>query len=645
MQVRMTSPVEPVVKSVRLRAFLIGLLWLPIVSYATTNARESNIFSLLSTSVGALIITVAINAILGKLRKNPPLNPSDLILIFVMVSVMAGISAEWTTVAHSSVHGLALQSKTNPLVRDTMLPNMPDWLVVKDRSQVEDMLGGSRDMSYVIGKIPLFLPKYLGWAAIFALICGSMLCLNSLMRGAWAGTEKLPFPLIQLPVEMANGRMFKSRAMWIAFGVMFAIDLLNGLNYLYPNLPSIPVKQYIDVQYLFKDPPLSNMGELPIAIFPFMAAIAFFMPNDLTFSLILFFLLRKVTHVLIAMYGIPQSTFSGTAIMPGPPYWDEQTWGATLAMFVAAMYFGRNYLKQVWRDIKTGARADDGGLSHRWAMMGLVACFAGLVALGMNAGLPAHWLVLYFALMLIFGSVLSRLRAQLGPPTHEFAFFGPNAFMYRFFGNNWFTDKAAVMLTGVFVLFNRIHRTNPMPTQLESIKMTRDAKMNQKQIFWIIFGVTVVGVVFAYYFRTAQAYRTMNNYFSAEGEAYLRALKNNPHGPETTGMLMTAFGFAFVMILDFIRLRVPGFPIHPAGYLLSMNYGVDYYWFGLLIALLIKVFITRYHGMRGYEKLRNVALGILLAEYSAELLWMTISLITHQSTYTISINDRGLGIQ
>lgn len=633
------------VKSVRARALVLGLIWMPIVAYATTNASVSNIFSLLASSVGALIITVALNALVGKVRGSAPLSPSDLIVIFIVVSVTAGISAEWTTVAHSSVHGLALQEKTNPLVKDTIMPNMPGWLVIKDRADVEDMLGGSRGMDYVAGKLPLFLPKYLGWAAIFVLICGSMLFLNSLMRGAWAGTEKLPFPLIQLPVEMAHGRMFKSRAMWIAFAAMFAVDLLNGLNYLYPNLPSIPVKQFIDIQTLFKDPPLSNMGEFPIAIFPFMAAIAFFMPNDLTFSLILFFLLRKITHVLIAMNGIPQSTFSGTAIMPGPPYWDEQTWGATIAMFFSAMYFGRNYLKQVWRDIKSGARADDGGLTHRWAMVGLVVCFAGLVALGMSAGLPPHWLVLYFALMLIFASVLSRLRAQLGPPTHEFAFFGPNAFMYRFFGNNWFTDKSAVMLSSIFVIFNRIHRTAPMPTQLESIKMSKDLRINQKQIFWIIFGVTVAGVLFAYYFRTALAYRTLQPYHSAEGEAYLRALQNNPHGPETTGMLMTGFGFAFVMALDFIRLRVPGFPIHPAGYLLSMNYGVDYYWFGLMIALLIKIFVSRYYGTRGYDKLRDVALGILLAEYAAELLWMTIALTTHQSTYTISFNDRGLGMQ
>jgi hypothetical protein len=76
-----------------------------------------------------------------------------------------------------------------------------------------------------------------------------------------------------------------------------------------------------------------------------------------------------------------------------------------------------------------------------------------------------------------------------------------------------------------------------------------------------------------------------------------------------------------------------------------MNFGVDYYWFGLLVVLLIKNFVQRYYGLRGYDKLRAIGLGILIAEYLAETIWMTMALVTHQSTYTISINDRSLGVQ
>ena len=61
--------------------------------------------------------------------------------------------------------------------------------------------------------------------------------------------------------------------------------------------------------------------------------------------------------------------------------------------------------------------------------------------------------------------------------------------------------------------------------------------------------------------------------------------------------------------------------------------------------MLIRNFVQRYYGLRGYDKLRHVALGILVAEYAAETIWMTMAMVTHQSTYTISFNDRSLGAQ
>jgi hypothetical protein len=141
------------------------------------------------------------------------------------------------------------------------------------------------------------------------------------------------------------------------------------------------------------------------------------------------------------------------------------------------------------------------------------------------------------------------------------------------------------------------------------------------------------------------AFRTGNTNAWPEHAGAFKALSESRHGPDPVGIGMTVFGFIFVVILDAIRFRFPAFPVHPGGYVLGMNFGVDYYWFGLLIALLVKLSVTRYGGLHGYERLRNVAFGIILGECLAEVIWMTMALITHQSTYTISMNPRGFGIQ
>ncbi len=637
------------IRRIRARGVVAGFVLVPFVAYAASNAFSSHIFSLIVGPIAALIVLVALNALLRRVLPRAEFSQADLIVAFSIAWVAGAAGAEWATISHPPMHSFALQAGQDPLIREKMLPNLPEWLAVHDPKQVQDMASGGLGIDHVVSKLPIFLPKYLAWTLIMGLGLGAMLCLNSLMRGAWCKTERLTFPLIQLPVAMAEnggkGGMWRSRPMWIAFAIMFGIDMLNGFNYLYPNLPSVPVKEYVNLANLFPDPPLSNMGMFSISLYPFMAAVGLLIPSDLLFSLILFFLIRKFTHVALAANGIPQHTFSGTAISPGPPYFDEQTWGAVLAIFLGALWYARGYVKQVVSDIRSGAQSDDGGIRHRWTFVGLLVCFAGLVYVGTLGDLPVPWLILYVGLILVFAAVISRLRAQLGPPTHEFAYLSANSFMTRFFGNGWITDKQATFLSTVFFPFNRLSRTHPAPYQLEAIKMTKDEKLAQKPIFWSILIASVLAFGLAYFFLHVQAYRTGNTNNWPEHTAAFRALTEDRHGPDPVGIGMTVFGFLFVFALDAIRFRIPGFPVHPGGYVLSMNFGVDYYWFGLLLALIVKSAVTRYGGLPGYARLRNVAFGILLGEYLAETIWMVMALVTHQSTYTISMNLRGLGAQ
>jgi len=606
-------------------------------------------FSLLAAPVATIIVLVLLNAPLRRWLPKLALNQADLIVIFSLTAVAAAVSQEWSGVMFPSIHELAFEKESSTVAKDYFAKELPSWLVITDKAQVEDMVGGGKDWVYVLHKMPLFLPRIAAWGGLFLALCGSMLCLNSLMRDVWCRQERLTFPLIQLPVAMSEngggGAMWKSRHMWIAFGIMFTIDMLNGFNYLYPNIPSIPTKMILDVGTLFKDQPFSSLGLTPIAIYPFMAVIGLFMPSDLVFSVILFYVLRKATHIILASQGFPQGVFSGTFIAPGPPYFDEQTWGGVLAMFIGVLVFSKSYLKDVLRSIIRGDKPEDGGIPHRWAFIGFLFCYAVIVYYGCLGELPVLYMIVYTALFLIFSFILTRIRAQIGPPTHEFAFFGPSSFMNRFFGTKWFNNKQAAWVSQMFLCINRIHRTHPMPYQLEAMKMGSLNKLNQRTIFISVALVTVLAFFLAYWFRYVYIYRTGNYGNWNAAESYLRNITDNKKGPDLVGITMTLFGFAVVMVMDAVRFKVPAFPLHPAGYVLSLNFGVDYYWFGLLIALIIKGFVQRYYGLGGYDKLRMVGLGILVAEYSAELIWLAMALITKQSTYTIGFNDRSLGRQ
>lgn len=637
----------PKPRSIRARAVLLALLFAFPVVYATANQGTSHIFSLMTAPVALLIILVLANVPLRRLAPKAALSQADLIVIFSLSAVASSVAGEWTSVMHGSVHMFGFQAETSDYAKKYFVKYLPDWLIVKDKNLVLDLDGGGKGLLYVLGRVPFYFKYYVAWGGLMIATLLAMLSINSLMRKAWCETERLSFPLIQLPVALADekGALLRSKPMWIAFAVMFGIDMLNGFSYLFPNIPSVPTKTIIDLGALFKDPPYNSIGLTPIAIYPFMAALGFFIPSDLVFSFVLFYLLRKVTHVILASQGFPQGVFSGTYIAPGPPYFDEQSWGGVLALFVGAVWFGRSSLKEIWRDIVSGRKPEDGGVPHRWAFVLLIVCMAVVIGYGLAGELPLWYSTVYTVLFLIFCVVLTRMRAQIGCPTHEFAFFGPNSFMNRFFGTRWLTDGQAAWVSQVFLFMNRLHRNHPMPYQLEAVKMAQLNRLNQRQVFLGIAAFSILAYFLARFSYHAANYRLGDHGYWNEGETYLRNIVDKRSGPDMVGITMTMAGFAMVMVMDAVRFRFPGFPLHPAGYVLSLNFGVDYYWFGVLVAMLIKNFVQKYYGLRGYDKLRQVGLGILMGEYLSEIIWVTFSILTRQSTYTMSFNDRSLGLQ
>jgi hypothetical protein len=54
----------------------------------------------------------------------------------------------------------------------------------------------------------------------------------------------------------------------------------------------------------------------------------------------------------------------------------------------------------------------------------------------------------------------------------------------------------------------------------------------------------------------------------------------------------------------------------------------------------VKDSVQRYSGQRGYRKLHNVALGVILGEFTLETVWAIMAMVNRYATYSISINGR-----
>ncbi len=625
------------------RATIVGLLLMPVCCYWAQDQTVDRIFSLMVPPIVLTLIVAVANRIVRMRSVVLAMSEGELVIVYAMLTVGCAMASEWMDVIAPYIHSYGLYADRNERYRSKVLPYVSNLLFFKDASALEGFAAGGKPFWYFVSQLPLWWPKILAWTAIISLVCLAMLCINMLMRDQWTHRERLAFPIIQLPVaivsEGSGGGGLRGRYVLGAMGVMLAIDLLNGFAFRYPVLPRINVRFLGDMSQWFTVRPWNQVGWTPIGIFPYMAAIGLFMPTDLLFSCIFFFFVRKGMQVVAAALGNEQGVFGGGGLVPSPPYFSEQSWGAFFGLFCTAIWVSRGYLREVWAEIVHGG-GEPRGVPHRISFILLLLSLGLLGWIGYAIGLPWYFVIGYTIVFLAFSVAITRLRAQLGPPTHEMAFMGPNQLLVDFRGSQGLGESFIARTVTTFHFMNRIHRTHPMPHQLESIKMGAMARVNQRAIFTAIVLATLAGSIFGHLVRIYLGYRWTPGDYGGDTAGVIAQLTDSPRPYNIAAITAIVLSFSFVLLLDMIRFRIPGFPLHPAGYALTMNFGVDYYWFGLIIVLLVKTYVQRYYGLAGYDKLRMVALGILLGEFVAEGIWGTVAMITREATYSISINGR-----
>ena len=150
---------------------------------------------------------------------------------------------------------------------------------------------------YIWSNLRLWLRPVLWWSALLIVLTGMMLCLTVLIRRQWIRHERLTYPIIQIPLlltERSGGGLFSNRLFWIGFIVAGMINLVNGIHFLFPVVPSVggighnPFEMGYDLGQFFTEKPLSAIGYTPVAFYPFAIGLSFFYsPQSFIFTLVL----------------------------------------------------------------------------------------------------------------------------------------------------------------------------------------------------------------------------------------------------------------------------------------------------------------------------------------------------------------------
>lgn len=603
---------------------MMGLKW---------DIAHPSMISLLYNAVFVLFALVLLSLLAEKLSPKLALSRAELLTVYVMVCLTTSIGGHMCVQMLVPMIGYVFWFATPENDWQSLFGKyIPDWIAVEDKIVLRDLFKGNSTF-YIARYVNTWLTPVLLWSAFLFALLFTMICINFIVRKQWTENEKLSYPLIQLPLTMASTpqSFFKSGLMWLGFGVVVFIGLLNGLNYLYPKVPRVGGIRGYNISSLFTTRPWSAIGWMPVGIYPFAVGLAFFIPLDLSFSCWFFYLFWKVQRIAGSILGLKH----------GFPYATEQSFGAYVALGITAFWVSRKYLRQVVRRV-FGAKSelDDSKepFTYRSAVLCIIVSMTFITAFCYKAGM-SFWVILtFFALFFALATGITRMRAELGSPVHDQHFGGPDQMMYAAFGSQRLGASNLTMLSYLY-FFNRAYDWLSMPHQLEGLKIAERAGIDNRKFAFAIILATIIGIPVSIwaYLHASYKFGMFTGFVGRESFGRLERWLTNPLEANYPAIIAVGTGLVLSFLLTFMRTRFFWFPFHAAGYAVSSTYTMNVFWFSIFASSVIKWLILRHGGLRTYRRAIPLFLGFILGECVITTFWGTLAIVLGKPMY-ITIN-------
>jgi len=583
----------------------------------------ATIISLFYNVIFCMVVLLAINSLMRRYIPKLAFTTSEMIVLYVLLTIgsaMAGHDSTqilWPMIAFPAWFA----STGNNWAR--FQPYMPRALTVQNKALLTDYFVGHSTL-YTWEHISIWLVPVFLWTLIITIMTLMMLCILALLTDRWTRQERLAYPNIQLPMAMLEegGALFKNRLMWVGLAIAAGMNLMNGLHLLYPSLPGSG-GSFLDLGTMVTTRPWSAIGYTPVAVFPFAIGMSFFIPLDLSFSIWFFYVVTKLSRVAGDVFG-----FTANSRFPYPI---EQSAGAWIGLVIVALWASRFALKEQWRRALNGDKPTETDvLAPRTAVMGLVGGSLVLITLARMVGVPPLVSVIYLALVFAIGIGIARIRAELGPPSHDFLS-DPVLMMTTVAGSS---PLGMPVLTVMMLAnsLNRAYRAHPMPSMLEGFVMLFRRGLSARRLLLGIVLAIVVGTVASAWAHYYFSYKYGAAVYGEQAQCWwfydrLAGWGMNPARPNVPGIGAMVTGGLVTFGLMALRLRFPWCPLHPAGYALSLSpWNATWYSTSVLVGWLLKLIIMRYGGLRLYRIALPFFMGLVLGDLLMGAVWSLLGI-------------------
>jgi Family of unknown function (DUF6785)/Domain of unknown function (DUF6784) len=629
---------------------IVVICWWVVNSEIRTTTTEITCTSLPIGVLFVLFCVCCVNLSVSRRWPGRALSGGELAVVYILTATGSAVSG-------IGLIGFLTPAIANPVYFATdgnhwtaFLPLLPAWLIPQDRDALRDFYAGNSTL-YTVAHLRAWLLPLASWGLFMLVLFGTTLCLMAILRRQWVVRERLAFPIVELPLEMTVRRggfeaLLRGRAFQFGFLLPCLLQSLNSLAYLYPSIPSIPVKPStngpLDLGPYFTSPPWSALGYFPLGFHPSTIGLSFLLSVEVSFSCWFFYLARKLEIVYAVAAGWGGAGSGGAAARM--PFIQEQGTGAWLAVAAASLWLARRAFRDAWRSaLRPPPAADPGApMSDRAAMLGLAggAAFLLLFALASGMSLPVAALLLggFFVLMV----ALARIRAESGTAWH----FGPWVKVHQLPVRVW--GEAALGPRNLTALathgwYNLEYRSTPVPHQIEALKIAEEGRFVARGLaFWMMVALAV-GIVAAlwsvlhlYYAQgagTAKVNAWRINMGRIPWNALSGQLRAEPGLPDIPGLQAMGVGAAITLGLAWLRTRFPWWPFHPVGFALGNSFELDLLWCQFFVGWLCKVVALRYGGIRAYRAALPFFIGLILGDYVIASLWTILGSLTGATMY------------
>ncbi|MCA1597039.1 MAG: hypothetical protein LC772_11535, partial [Chloroflexi bacterium] len=497
-----------------------------------------------------------------------------------------------------------------------LFPLLPRALFIPGTELAKDFYVGRRTgVPWHLWAVPLAL-----WTIYIMLMCLVMLGVNGLVRRFWIHHERLTFPQVYLPLEVARqetgcflNSFFRSRAMWAGFLVAAALETTAGVHQYFPSTPTIQFRGLDPLQSMTGSPWNSVTGFV-INVYPCIIGLTFLLTTEVSWSTWFFYLVRKFLPILGVQFGWQDAATQDSTRFPFP---DQVSTGAFLAVGLFSLYGA----VRIWLSLRERGESLAIPLREFGAVgIGVVLLIAWTRLLSMSLLVTLGFLAAFALASLAY----TRVRAETGlggltgpMPVQDALIEGA--------GSMALSRQDLAGLTDLrWSSWDMRFMPSEMPAQLEGYKIGSASGIPDRFLFWALLLSVLIGLIISYGIELPIIYHYGANQMNVmryqqiprESFNLLSRWTSSPKPADSLGLSAGCMGFIITAGLTVLRARFFPFPFHPLGFAIGFSRRtIDWLWFSIFVGWACKSLTLRAGGLEAYRKLLPFFLGLLLGDF------------------------------